>query len=47
MKLSTLALTLALAASSAYAEADFESRFLQGLEEEEDAFFDGEEFEEE
>jgi len=32
MKLSTLALTLALAASSAYAEADFESRFLEDVD---------------
>ena len=39
MKLTTLALTLALAASSAYAQDDFESRFLQDL--------DGKDFEEE
>ena len=32
MKLTTLALTLALAASSAYAQDDFESRFLQDLD---------------
>ena len=36
MKLSTIALTLALAAASAYAEADFESRFLQDIDGEEE-----------